>query len=90
LCHEIANGSKHCQLRNPDPGIFTIISDGEGYDYGNPIIVELDLGDSRSRWAYEVYFEAKCWLETFIRDQHIFPGEPFVPSGDSLSSNLIG
>ena len=43
LYHQIANGSKHCLLeRRPDPTISPIITKGEGYDYGNPVIVEGD------------------------------------------------
>lgn len=87
LSYEIANGSKHCRLRRPNPGISTSISDGEGYDYGNPIIVEDDADGTRHRWAYEVFLEAKCWVETFVREHHIFPEEPFVPFGDGPSEN---
>jgi hypothetical protein len=79
LCHQIANGSKHCLLeRNPDSTISAIISNGEGYDYGHPIIVE---GDTH-HMAYKVFYEALVWFETFLRDENIFPEEPFVPMGD--------
>ena len=79
LCHQIANGSKHCLLeRRPDPTISTIITKGEGYDYGNPVIVE---GDTH-HMAYKVFWEALVWFETFLRDENIFPEEPFVPKGD--------
>jgi hypothetical protein len=79
LCHQIANGSKHCLLtHNPDSTISTIISNGEGYDYGHPVILE---GDTQ-HMAYKVFFEALVWLDSFLRDENIFPAEPFVPKGD--------
>jgi hypothetical protein len=79
LCHEIANGSKHCLVeRNPDATISTVISDGEGYDYGNPVIVE---GDTR-HMADKVFYAALHWYEAFIRDRDVFRAEPFVPMGD--------
>jgi len=79
LCHQIANGLKHCLVeRNPDPTISAVISDGEGYDYGNPIIVE---GDTH-HMAYKVFYETLVWFETFLREWNIFPEEPFVPMGD--------
>jgi hypothetical protein len=75
-------------LHNPDPHISTTISDSEGYDYGNPIIVEDSGSGSSERLAYEVFFIAKCWLETFVRDWKVFCEEPFIPSGDSNSVEL--
>ena len=79
LCHQIANGSKHFLVtRNPDSTISAVISDGKGYDYGNPIIVE---GDTR-HMADKVFYEALFWFETFLREWNIFPVEPFVPMGD--------
>jgi hypothetical protein len=79
LCHQIATGAKHCLMTNkPDPTISAHISDGEGYDYGNPIILE---GDTR-HMADKVFYEAQLWFEAFLRDWNIFPEEPFVPMGD--------
>jgi len=79
LCHQIANGSKHCLLeRNPDPTISAVISDGEGYDYGNPVIVE---GDTR-HMADKVFYDALFWFQAFVRDRNVFSDEPFVPMGD--------
>jgi len=75
LCRQIANGLKHGQFER---NISAAISDGEGYDYGNPIIME---GDTRHR-AYNVFYEALKWFQAFIRDHNIFPEEPFVPMGD--------
>ncbi len=77
LCHQIANASKHCRL-NYDSTISTVISDGEGYNYGNPIIME---GDT-CHMAYNVFHEALVWFEAFLRERNIFPEEPFVPMGD--------
>ena len=79
LCYQIATGSKHCLMeRKPDSTISAVISDGEGYDYGNPIIVE---GDTH-HMADKVFHEALSWFEVFLRDWNIFPEEPFVPNGD--------
>ena len=75
LCRQVGNGSKHCTFA---PDISAAITDGEGYDYGNPIIVE---GDTHHR-AYNVFYEALNWFEAFLRDENIFPEEPFVPMGD--------
>jgi hypothetical protein len=38
LCELIANGSKHCVLRDPDPRVRTTMTDGDGTDYGNPVV----------------------------------------------------
>lgn len=74
LCHQIANGSKHCKVTHkPDPTISALISDGEGYDYGNPIIVD---GDAHYQ-ADMVFHEALCWFRIFLDD--VLPEEPFVP-----------
>ena len=79
LCHQIANGSKHCLVeRNPNSTISAVISDGEGYDYGNPVIVE---GETH-HMADEVFRNALSWLEAFSSDRDIFPEEPFVPISD--------
>jgi hypothetical protein len=79
LCRQIANGSKHCLVeRKPDPTISAVISDGEGNDYGNPVIVE---GDIR-HMADEVFYKALFWFKVFVQDSNIFPDEPFVPTGD--------
>ncbi|MGC2048457.1 MAG: hypothetical protein WA635_07595 [Gallionella sp.] len=80
LCYQIATGSKHClfERKAADSTISAIISDGEGYDYGNPIIVE---GDTH-HMADKVFYEAQFWFEAFLRDWNIFPEEPFVPMGD--------
>jgi hypothetical protein len=73
LCHRIANASKHCLLESK-----AVISDGEGYEYGNPVIVE----GKTCHMAEEVFYNAKFWFEAFLREQNIFPEEPFVPMGD--------
>lgn len=79
LCYEVGRGSKHYLVeRNPDSTISTVISDGEGYDYGNPVIVE---GNTR-HIAQEVFYKAKFWFEAFLLEQRILLGEPFVPMGD--------
>ncbi len=79
LCHQIANGSKHCLVeRNPDSAISAVISDGKGYDYGNPVIVE---GEAH-HMADKVFYDALFWFEAFSREWNIFPEEPFVPIGD--------
>jgi hypothetical protein len=67
LCRQIANGSKHCRLRSFDPAVSAVISDGQGYDYGNPIIID---GDVRHDASY-VFGLALCWLEQFIRSHNI-------------------
>ena len=79
LCREIANGSKHCRLegRNANPAISAKICDGEGYDYGNPIIVEGD----KERDADQVFQLARNWFEEFLKRCNIFPEEPFFPHG---------
>jgi hypothetical protein len=80
LCHEIANGSKHCLVeRNPDSTISAVISDGEGNDYGNPVIVK---GDTH-HLADTVFYHALFWFQSFVHDRNVFPDEPFVPIGDS-------
>jgi hypothetical protein len=79
LCHQIANGSKHCLLeRNPDSSISANISGGEGYEYGNPII---DDGETRYM-ADKVFYDALFWFEKFIQKWNIFPDAPFVSMGD--------
>ncbi len=79
LCHQITTGSKHCLVEHkPDPTISAGISDGEGYDYGNPIIVE---GDTQHQ-AIHVFHAAQVWFEAFLREENIFPEEPFVSKGD--------
>ncbi len=84
LCRQIANGSKHCLLeRNPNPNISAGISDGEGYDYGNPIIVD---GHTR-HMADRVFHDALFWFERFFQEWNVFPDEPFVPSDDSPAGN---
>jgi hypothetical protein len=65
--------------RKPAPTISTGISDGEGYDYGNPIIVD---GDTQ-HLADQVFREALSWFQAFIHEWKIFPEEPFVSMGDS-------
>lgn len=79
LCHLIANGSKHFLVtRNPDPAVSAHMSSGEGYDYGNPIIMD---GDT-CYMAITVFSDALRWLESFVTDWNIFPEEPFVPMDD--------
>jgi hypothetical protein len=80
LCYQIALGSKHCRLtgRNANPAISAKISDGEGYDYGNPIIVEGD----KERNADQVFQLARNWFEAFVERCNIFPEEPFFPVDD--------
>jgi hypothetical protein len=79
LCHQIATGSKHCLMTyKPDPTISAGISGGKGYDYRNPIIVE---GDKQYQ-AIDVFQTAQIWFEAFLRDENIFPEEPFISMGD--------
>jgi hypothetical protein len=74
LCHRIANASKHCLLKSN-----AIISDGEGYDYGNPVIVE----GNTHHMADKVFYDALFWFQAFVRERNVFPpDEPFVPMGD--------
>jgi hypothetical protein len=84
LCHQIANGSKHCLLEHkPDAAISAGISGGEGYDYGNPIIME---GET-PHLADKVFNTALVWFRVFLQEWNIFPEEPFVLSGDEPSTN---
>ena len=79
LCYEISRGAKHCIVdRNPDSTISTRISDGEEYDYGNPIIVASD----GQHLADQVFHEALCWFQAFIHEWNILPESPFVPMSD--------
>jgi hypothetical protein len=80
LCYQIATGSKHCLFEHKaaDSTISAVISKGEGYDLGNPIIVE---GNTR-HMADKVFNDALFWFKVFLRDWNIFPEEPFVPMGD--------
>jgi hypothetical protein len=75
LCNQVANGSKHSGFRK----VSAIISDGDGYDYGNPVIIDGDTHHS----ADKVFYDALFWFEKFLHEQNIFPSEPFVPRGDS-------
>ena len=78
LCHQIANGSKHCLLEhNPDSTISTAISDGVGYEYGNPVIVEGNLHHQ----ADKVFYDALFWFQAFIRDRNILYDGPEQHSG---------
>ena len=61
-----------------DPSISAGISGGEGYDYGNPIIVE----GEKQHQAMQVFHDALNWFKAFLRDENIFPEEPFVSKGD--------
>ena len=84
LCHQIANGSKHCLLEHkPDPNVSAGISGGEGYDYGNPIIME---GET-PHLADKVFNTALVWFRVFLQEWNIFPEEPFVSSGDRPYKN---
>ena len=79
LCHQIANGSKHCLLEHqPNSTISTVISNGEGYDYGNPVIVE----GNTHHMADKVFYDALFWFQAFVRDRNVFSDVPFVPIGD--------
>ena len=64
LCYQIATGSKHFLMKNnnTDPIVSALISDGQGYDCGNPIIME----GSTEHPADKVFFEAQVWFETFL------------------------
>jgi len=86
LCHQIATGSKHCLMTyNPDPSIAAAISNGEKYDFGNPIIIE--NGSHHS--ADQVFYDALVWLEKFHQDWGIFPEEPFCPIDDEPKRSLV-
>jgi hypothetical protein len=80
LCYQVATGSKHCLMgnSNSDPNVSATISDGEGTDYANPIIMD---GDTR-HFADNVFRAAMLWFQTFIQAQNIYPDEQFIP-GDS-------
>jgi hypothetical protein len=80
LCYQVATGSKHCLMtnKNTDPTISAVITDGEGYEYGNPVIVE---GDTQ-HLADKVFNDALVWFETFLLKNNILPEQPFVPLGD--------
>lgn len=79
LCYQIATGSKHCIIeRHPDPSVSAGMSGGEGYDYGNPIILD---GDTRYL-AQDVFFKALFWFEAFIHERKQCAEAPFVPRGD--------
>jgi hypothetical protein len=64
--------------RNPDPNITAQVTDGDGYDYGNPVIRDGDQEHAADR----VFWEAIFWIEDFQRRHDLFPEEPFVPLGD--------
>jgi hypothetical protein len=74
LCGASANASKHRRVKTTA----VRVSDGEGYDYGNPIIVD---GTERHD-ASKVFREALRWYEDFLQSEGILLGEPFVPLGD--------
>ncbi len=84
LCYEVGRGSKHCLVeRKPDPTISADISTGEGYDYGNPIIME----DDKQHDAGRVFGDAQQWFENFLRTENILSEGPFLPSGDNSLAN---
>jgi hypothetical protein len=84
LCELICNGSKHRLLtQRTNPSVSAKISDGEGHDYGNPIIVE---GDTE-HLADKMFYEALFWFRAFIHQWNVFPEEPFVPMGDAVVSS---
>jgi hypothetical protein len=77
LCESIANGSKHRVLRQPPP-VSTRMTDGQGADYGNPVVNE----DGKEIWFGDVLWQAVCWWEVFLAKWHIAEEPPFVPEGD--------
>jgi hypothetical protein len=78
LCELLANGSKHCVLLRPDLRVRTTMTDGDGADYGNPILKD----DGKEIWVGEVLCQAACWWQDFLTDWHIAEEPPFVPEGD--------
>lgn len=78
LCELIANGSKHRVLRNPDPRVSTKMTDGEGADYGNPVVIE----DGKETWVGDVLCQAALWWGTFLTDWNVAKEPPFIPGTD--------
>jgi hypothetical protein len=78
LCELIANGSKHYVLRSPDALVSTGMTDGEGKDYGNPIVTV----DGNERLVGDVLWQAVYWWETFLANWRVAEEPPFVPDGD--------
>jgi hypothetical protein len=78
LCELIANGSKHCSLRSPDPGVSTTMADGDGVNWGNPVVSV----DGQEILVGDVLWQAVCWWEVFLADWHIAEKAPFVSDGD--------
>jgi len=82
LCELLANGSKHYILRNPTH-VSTTITDGEGVDYGNPVVND----GGKETWVGEVLCQAVCWWEMFLTDWRVAEELPFVPEGDRDGSS---
>lgn len=69
LCRQIANGSKHVEFRGKTGAH---VSDGEGYEYGNPIMAH----GTNERLATDVLYLVLFWYEEFLRRWELFPEEP--------------
>jgi len=78
LCESLANGSKHCVLRRPDPHVSTRMTDGEGIDYGNPVVNV----DGKETWVGDVLCQAALWWATFLTDWHVAEEPPFILGTD--------
>jgi hypothetical protein len=78
LCELLANGSKHCSLRNRNPHVSTKMTDGEGVDYGNPVVIV----DGKETWVGDVLCQAALWWETFLTDWHVAEEPPFILGTD--------
>ena len=83
LCWSLANGSKHFVLHNP-PNVSTRMTDGEGVDYGNPVVNV----DGKEEWVGDVLCKASLWWETFLTDWHVAESPPFTPEGDADGPNF--
>jgi len=83
LCYQIATGSKHCRMKNTraDASVAAGVSEGEEYEYGNPVIL---IGDE-AQDAQRVFYVALCWYERFMKQWNILPEEPFIPHSDDPS-----
>jgi len=78
VCELIANGSKHCVLRHPDPSVSTAVTDGQGADYGNPVVII----EGKERWFGEVLWAAVCWWQAFLEEWHVTEEFPVISKGD--------
>jgi hypothetical protein len=80
LCELVANGSKHCFLIKGNQDVCTAMTDGEGIDYGNPVVNV----DGKEMWFGKVLWQAVCWWQVFLANWHVAEEPPFIPNGDDV------